>query len=347
MEITLPIKHLVRLNVLLSLVISAIIFLFLWLNKYEHYPLLYTVMTVFDISVIGFLNIFILIILSNRFERKSKKFRQYRYLLTYAGSAAIYLLVWPVFATLSKKEAVFTDIGMLFIFLVSSAMVNTLMLVSQNFVILQSEKARADVEISQLKIAHAEAANLLLKQQIHPHFLFNALNMLKSLYRKDIAAGDTYIVHLANFLRASIFQQTSRVSRLDEEFALLQDYLEMQQIRFGSALTCTITVPANSLKKYYLPTFSLQPLLENAIKHNELTEEMPLAITIYQNDDQIVVRNNLQKKKIRESSTNNGLANLAERYRLLSEDQIIIKEDLHFFSVSIKLLTDEYSDHRR
>jgi LytS/YehU family sensor histidine kinase len=304
-------------------------------------------MTVFNIAVIGFLNIFILIFLNRRYGRKSKKFRQYRYILTYAGSAAIYLLVWPVFAALSKKEAVFTDIGMLLIFLVSSAMVNTLMLVSQNFVILQNEKARADVEISQLKIAHAEAANLLLKQQIHPHFLFNALNMLKSLYRKDIAAGDTYIVHLANFLRASIFQQTSRVSRLDEEFALLQDYLEMQQIRFGSALTCTITVPADSLKKYYLPTFSLQPLLENAIKHNELTEEMPLAITIYQDDDQIVMRNNLQKKKIRESSTNNGLANLAERYRLLSEDQIIIKEDPHFFSISIKLLTDEYSDHRR
>ena len=347
MEVNLPIKHLVRLNILLSLVISAIVFLFLWLNKHEHYPLLYTVMTVFNIAVIGFLNIFILIFLNSRFGQKSKKFRQYRYILTYAGSAAIYLLVWPVFAALSKQDRVFSDIGMLLIFLVSSAMVNTLMLVSQNFVILQNEKARADIEISQLKIAHAEAANLLLKQQIHPHFLFNALNMLKSLYRKDIEAGDTYIVHLANFLRASIFRQTSRVSRLDEEFALLQDYLEMQQIRFGTALTCAITVPADSLKKYYLPTFSLQPLLENAIKHNELTEEMPLTIVIYQEDEQIVIRNNLQKKKIRESSTNNGLANLAERYRLLSGDQIIIKEDPHFFSISIKLLTDEYSDHRR
>jgi LytS/YehU family sensor histidine kinase len=302
-------------------------------------------MTVFDISVIGFLNIFILVILNRRFERKSDKFRQYRYILTYAGSAAIYLLVWPVFAALSKKEAVFSDIGMLLIFLVSSAMVNTLMLVSQNFVILQNEKARADIEISHLKTVHAEAANLLLKQQIHPHFLFNALNMLKSLYRKDIEAGDTYIVHLANFLRASIFRQTSKVSRLDEEFALLQDYLEMQQIRFGAALTCTITVPADSLKKYYLPTFSLQPLLENAIKHNELTEELPLTIAIYQQDDRIVIRNNLQKKTVRESSTNNGLANLAERYRLLSEDQIIIKEDARFFSISLKLLTHEHSDH--
>jgi len=49
---------------------------------------------------------------------------------------------------------------------------------------------------------------------------------------------------------------------------------------------------------------------------------------------------------MREASTNNGLANLAERYRLLSGDEIIIKEDQHLFSVSIKLLPDEYSDRR-
>jgi LytS/YehU family sensor histidine kinase len=304
-------------------------------------------MTVLNIAVIGFLNIFVLIFLSRRFGTTSKKFKQYRYVLTYVGSAAVYQLIWPVFALVSRHEGAFSDTAMRFIFLISSAMVNTLMLVSQNFVILQTEKARADIEISSLKIAHAEAANLLLKQQIHPHFLFNALNMLKSLYRKDIEAGDTYIVHLANFLRASIFRQASKISRLDEELALLQDYLQMQQIRFGSALACTISVPTQSLKQYYLPTFSLQPLLENAIKHNELTEEMPLQIAIYQHNDRIVVRNNLQKKTVRESSTQNGLANLAERYRLLSEDQIIINEDPQFFSISIKLLTNENSDHRR
>lgn len=347
MEVNLPIKHLVRLNILLSLVISAIVFLFLWLNKNEHYQLVYAAMTVFNIAVIGFLNILVLIFLSKRYGLKTKKFIQYRYILSYVGSAVIYQLLWPFMGTLSGNNGPFSDTGMVLIFLVSSAMVNTLMLVSQNFVILQNEKARADIEISQLKIAQAEATNLLLKQQIHPHFLFNALNMLKSLYRKDIDAGDAYIVHLANFLRASVFRHTSKVSRLDEEFALLQDYLEMQQIRFGSALVCTISIPPDSLRNYYLPTFSLQPLLENAIKHNELTEEMPLNVAIYQDGDHIVIRNNLQKKTVRESSTNNGLINLAERYRLLSADQIIIKEDPHFFTISIKLLTDEYSDHRR
>lgn len=347
MEAKLPINLLIRLNNLLSLVISAIVYLFLWLNRNEHYSLIYAAITVFNIAVIGYFNILVLIILNKRFGWKTKKFRIYRYILTYVGSVIIYQLIWPAWEMLSKHNGAYSDSGMVLIALVSSAMVNTLMLVSQNLVILQNEKARADLEISQLKAAHAEATNLLLKQQIHPHFLFNALNMLKSLYRNDINAGDTYIVHLANFLRASVFRHTSKVSRLDEECALLQDYLEMQQIRFGAALVCIITIPPDSLKNHYLPTFSLQPLLENAIKHNELTEEMPLTIAIYQEGDRIVIRNNLQKRTVRESSTNNGLANLAERYRLLSEDEIIIQETSDFFSISIKLLTDEYSDHRR
>ncbi len=347
MEVNLPVKHLVRVNLLMSLVISAIVFMYLQLDRTDHSQLLHAGMTAFTIALIGFANIVILIVLNRRFGLKSKRFRLYRYIFTYAASAAAYLSIWPAFTHLSIYTWPYTNMGMVFMFLLSSALVNTLIIISQNFILLQSEKAHADSELSDLKVAHAEAANLLLKQQIHPHFLFNALNMLKSLYRKDTDAGDIYIVHLANFLRASVFRQTSRVSRLDEEFALLRDYLEMQKIRFGPALVCTIDVPAASFKNGYLPAFSLQPLLENAIKHNELTEEIPLKVAIYQKEDRIVVSNNLQKKMLRESSTNNGLANLAERYRLLSGDEIIIEEDRDRFLVSIKLLTDEYSDHRR
>jgi LytS/YehU family sensor histidine kinase len=148
-------------------------------------------------------------------------------------------------------------------------------------------------------------------------------------------------------LRASVYDHDTKVSSLADEIALLNDYLEMQKIRFGAALICTVTIPEDSFKSYYLPSFSLQPLLENAIKHNDLTEENPLQVSIFQQGDRIIVSNNLQKKKVRESSMNNGLANLAERYRLLSEDEIIINENNNLFSVSIKLLTHEYSDHRR
>jgi two-component system LytT family sensor kinase len=346
MELKLPIKNLIRLNWLLSLIPSAIVCIFLLHDKAQTHVIHITIMTAIAIATIGLGNIYIIVVLAQRFEISSRKFKLYRYLLTYTASAIAYLIIWPTFVFFTNYV---TSSSLLYDFIllgIGSVMVNSLIVVFHNFVLLQSEKAHADLEFSKLKTAHAEAANLLLKQQIHPHFLFNALNTVKALYRTDSRAGDSYIVHLANFLRASVFSHASKISILEEELSLLKDYLEMQKIRFGDALDCSISIPENILTSFSLPSFSLQPLLENAIKHNELTEEAPLKVYICKKNDRIIVSNNLQKKMVNVSSTNQGLANLAERYRIWSGDEVIIKEDDHTFSVSIKLLANENSNHR-
>jgi len=348
MDSTLPIKNLIRLNWLLVVAftaISSVYFVFL-LEDLPMHKIFYTVMTGFGIGLVGFANVGILILLEQRFNTETKRFKAYRLLYTYAASAVIYIALSPVFDHISKKSDSYPFLVFPSIFVVSSVVVNTVIVIFHDFIILHNDKARAGLELSKLKTANAEAANLLLKQQIHPHFLFNALNTLKALYRKDPSAGDIYIVHLANFLRASVYNHAARVSSLEEELTLLSDYLEMQKIRFGTALDCTIDVPDKIQKDRYLPSFSLQPLLENAIKHNDLTQEAPLIVHIFCLEERIVVYNNLQKKSVNVSSTFHGLANLAERYSLLSGDEILIKEDKSTFSVSIKLLTNEYSDHR-
>jgi len=189
-----------------------------------------------------------------------------------------------------------------------------------------------------LKIANAEAANQLLRQQIHPHFLFNALNILKSLYKLDTHAAEEYLVCLSNFLRASISNNNIKVTRLRDELILCQNYLGMQKIRFGDALICTFSIPDDTLEQGYVPSFSIQPLLENAIKHNELTDESPLYIDIVQDGDRIVVLNKMKHKITTETSTGSGLANLSERYRIHSGDELIIKDDGTTFSVSIKIM---------
>jgi two-component system LytT family sensor kinase len=349
MELKLPVWSLTRLNWLLSIVVSAIVCIFLIQGEAQLNIILVTVITQVNIALLGRVNILILVGLAKRFGMKSGKFKAYRYLLSYSISAVIYLIVWPLSVLYFGDERQFAVeglVGRFVILIMGSALANTLIVVLHNFVILLHEKAHSDLELSNLKTAHAEAANLLLKQQIHPHFLFNALNTVKALYRNNASAGDEYIVHLANFLRASVFNHAAKVSTLDEELALLKDYLEMQKIRFGAALNCTITVPPDALKNYYLPTFSLQPLLENAIKHNELTEEAPLHVSVLKEEDRIIVRNNLQKKTIHAFSANHGLANLTERYRLWSGDEVIIREEQATFSVSLKLLTNENSNHR-
>ncbi len=91
--------------------------------------------------------------------------------------------------------------------------------------------------------------------------------------------------------------------------------------------------------------YGVQRCSENAIKHNNFTQEEPLNVAISQDGEWLVVSNNLQKKKTKAASANYGLANLAERYRLWSGDEIIIKEDGDTFSVSIKLLKNENSNY--
>jgi two-component system LytT family sensor kinase len=345
MEENLPVKRLNRLTWLLSVIIGIVFYLVISHHDTEAHIYAYTLLTMSGIVMVGYADVGIMIILVTRRSFRSKKFSLYRWLLTYPASVIIYLLLWPLFAYLANDKWSFRDVALFFAFVGSGIVINTMIIILHNSVLLYEDKLHSELELSRLKAANAEAMNLVLKQQIQPHFLFNALNTLKALYHKDTQTADTYIVHMANFLRASIFHHTSNISKLEDEVLLLYDYLEMQRIRFGTALDCTITLPEETLKNYCLPSFSLQPLLENAIKHNNFTQEDPLKVTISQKDDWLVISNNIHKKKIKVASTNYGLANLAERYRLWSGDEIMIREEENSFSVSIKLLKNEYSNH--
>jgi two-component system, LytTR family, sensor kinase len=342
----LPIRSLLRLNLVVTLVVSGIIFLYLFADHNEPHILLYTGMTAVAIASISYSNVLILIYLNRKFGIGTKLYARYRMTLSYLLSFGVYSALSPVFAHYSGRPITYLHQQFWIILLISSVLVNTLVLILHRVVLLMYWKSQTELELSQLRTAHAEAANLLLKQQIHPHFLFNALNMLKTLYRKDVKEGDAYIVHLANFLRASISSHDTKLSAVNQEVALLKDYLEMQRMRFGCALKCTIDIPADIAKNFSLPSFSLQPLLENAIKHNELTEQAPLNVYVYYRESRIYVENNLQKKFVMLASTNYGLANLAERYRLLSGDEIIITQNETTFTVSIKLLNHADSNHR-
>jgi sensor histidine kinase YesM len=219
-----------------------------------------------------------------------------------------------------------------------SVLVNILIIALQNFIVLLEAKAKADIENSKLRAANADAANQLLRQQIHPHFLFNALNILKSLYRVNAKLGEEYLIRLSDFLRAAVSNNNIKTIPLKEELKLCKDYLEMQRIRFNNSLEYSVSISEEALNSGYVPSFSIQPLLENAIKHNELTEESPLHIFIQQDGDRIKIINNLKRKNTTETSTGSGLMNLTERYRLLSGEELFIDETDNTFTVSIKIL---------
>jgi two-component system LytT family sensor kinase len=222
--------------------------------------------------------------------------------------------------------------------------INSVVLIIQDLVLLIEKKTKIENENIELKIKNIEAANQKLKQQLKPHFLFNSLNVLKTLIRKQPDNAETYLKRLSDFLRASVSYENVNTVRFEEELKLSLDYIEMQKIRFGDAIHFEVNIP-DKVKFGFLPVFSIQMLLENAIKHNAFTTEAPLYIKLFYENGWLTVSNMVQHKATNESSTGLGLINLAERYKIISGDDIMIRADDSVFSVSIKILSDENSNH--
>lgn len=334
------IVNLSSLNILLALVVSVVVFLFQLLTNNKSGFINFPVMGFVIVLAVGTINILWI----KQIQHNPSKIFFY-YLLSYFSGAAVYLIVWPPFSYFINAEWSYQDYNLFFALILSSAVLNTTILLFQHFVILQQDKLKAEIQVSKLKAANTEASNFLLRQQIQPHFLFNSLSNLKALYNENHDIGETYLVLLANYLRASISNQNKKTSLLNVELDFLNNYLEMQKMRFGNALEYSIVVKKEVLLKYSLPTFSLQLLVENAIKHNEITVDKPLMIKIIQQNTYIIITNNIQIKQSPYVSTGQGLANLSERYRLLSGDDIEIKQNLDMFSVTLKLLQNENFDN--
>jgi hypothetical protein len=231
---------------------------------------------------------------------------------------------------------------LIMIFVIAS--VNSMVLIIQDLVLLIEKKTKIENENIQLKIKNIEAANQKLKQQLQPHFLFNSLNVLKTLIKKQPDNAESYIKRLSDFLRASVLYDNVNTVKFEEELKVSLDYIEMQKIRFGNSLHFEAIIP-DEAKAGLLPVFSIQMLLENAIKHNAFTTELPLHITLTCENGWLTVRNTIQHKATFVSSAGMGLINLSERYNIISGDDIVIKQDDSTFSVSIKILSNENRDH--
>jgi sensor histidine kinase YesM len=281
--------------------------------------------------------------------------RTQRYLLSYLICAVLtFLLFHHYFITLGYQHYSSKNGGLHFHIIIFLA-VDTVILILQDLVVTREKNAAIELENSRLRMRNVEAMNLQLMQQVQPHFLFNSLSALKSLIGHSPEQAGEYLVRLSGFLRASMSSHAMSVVLVGRELELCVDYLDMQRIRFGEALRYSIDVPAAVREGSYVPVFSLQLLIENAIKHNVLTRERPLSIRVMYADGVIRVVNNLQKKPggmpagagdggAREAG-GTGLTNLRERYRALTGDPVLVEEGEHEFSVTIKVFDYEGSDH--
>lgn len=178
-----------------------------------------------------------------------------------------------------------------------------------------------------------------LKTQVSPHFLFNSLNALTSLIKTDKEKALRFTKEFSKIFRSTLELKEKNIITLKEELEHVNSYLYLQRMRFDSNLVININVDSNSLNDY-LPPFSLQMVIENAIKHNTITSESPLIIEVKTTQDFLVVTNNLQCRLVTEDSTKTGVKNITSRYRYISELEPSFEVKNNLFYVKLPLIKE-------
>lgn len=173
-----------------------------------------------------------------------------------------------------------------------------------------------------------------LKNELSPHFLFNSLNALKSIIREDPAKAEEYVQNLSTVLRYTIQSSESGFISLKEEIKLASSYIYLLGMRYGDNLQVSVDIPEKYYAMNILP-LTIQSLVENAVKHNEISKRNPLMVIVEADESFLTVSNNVQEKLTGESSLGIGLPNLTQRYKLLTGKDIIVSNDGNRFTVKV------------
>lgn len=196
---------------------------------------------------------------------------------------------------------------------------------------------KASIEAERFERESIMARYESLRNQVSPHFLFNSLNALTHLVYQDKDRAGQFIRQLSMVYRYVLETREREVVSLKEEIDFVRAYLFLQEIRFGKKLRIDIT-PDDDMEGY-IPPLAIQMLIENAIKHNVVSEEDPLTVKISNTETHIIVENNLQlKARKEEHSSGVGLENIRRRYELLSKENVVVESSGNCFRVVIPLL---------
>ena len=179
-----------------------------------------------------------------------------------------------------------------------------------------------------------------LKNQISPHFLFNSLNTLTSLMYEDRDLASDFVTRLASSYRYILDNREHDLVTLRKELNFLDAFIFMMKVRHKEAIQIEMDIKVDP-ENFLIPTLSLQMLVENALKHNLYSKQKPLKISISSiQSDALVVRNNLQKRELKEETTQLGIKNIKKRYAFYTNKQVLVREEADFFEVILPLLDE-------
>ncbi len=202
--------------------------------------------------------------------------------------------------------------------------------------IFQNQKDK--LEIQSLKIENLQRQFDALKNQVSPHFLFNSLSSLKTLINESPEVAQEYLDHLSLVLRYTLQANENRLVSLSDELQFVESYFFLIKLRFTKNISMVQSI-SKELLGYNVPPLALQILMENAIRHNEISKRNPLEISIATTQNQtLVVSNTINKKFAPEPGAGVGLVNLSNQYRILGDKDISIRKEDQKFIVEIPLL---------
>lgn len=291
-----------------------------------------------------FILAFVLYIYNMYIQKNTKMNKNTQLFIMILGSVIITIIISFIFTTLhpyilghdaqqlniGKKVRIYRNA------LMSDFFVTMVVILSWQLLVSNYRSRKIAVENESLIAENLMTRYHNLKNQMNPHFLFNSLNTLQSLIEIDKDKAKDYVQELSKVLRYSL--QNQEVVTLEEEIRLANSFCKLMEIRYGENLKINFDIDERLMNDEVIP-LSLQVLIENAIKHNVISDKLPLVINITSDftNHSVMVINKIQPKIDKSAGNGIGLANLSERYRLKWNTDIEILNNNVEFCVIIKL----------
>ena len=206
------------------------------------------------------------------------------------------------------------------------------------YVIEYAVKTRTELVTQRERRHQAEFRYMALKNQVNPHFLFNSLNIQDSIIQEEPRETASRYVHkLSGIYRYMLQHDGSRLVRLSEEETFVTMYYDLLKVRFPEGFTVEKNIREEDLGRMIVPC-TLQLLLENVTKHNAISADSPIHISVQTADGFLEMENNRVPKASPATSTGLGLKYIRQQYLDISGREIEVDETDESFRVRIPLL---------
>ncbi|WP_040993022.1 2TM domain-containing protein [Chryseobacterium oranimense] len=225
-------------------------------------------------------------------------------------------------------------------FMINIALLISAFLHAKGFMEELKKTSRKEVVEQKLIAKSANAQFESLKNQLDPHFLFNSLNVLSSLIDENPAQAQKFTASMSKIYRYVLEQKDKELVTIEDEIEFAKTYCDLLKTRFEDSVDFIFDVKKEDYRRYVVP-LSLQLLLENCIKHNFATSSKPLVIKIFSDNDTLCIENNLQAREQMKESAGIGLANIVQRYALLTKKNVFIEKSEDYFKVKVPILVSK------